>query len=181
MTTICETPQKVWMLCCSACGDTEIVHDYRANVKTSYGGGPWNRISVSYPTREALIEGDGIQPEPCKECGQLFGTSYCEPYKTRLKESGLCFGCTHWMDLLVERDNPSCFRIKGQHFKLGPGNAGGYGGRTFVIERKDGTVITTSDLWHQGVIPGHFLERLPDNASFVERPKPVGHGQGYLS
>ncbi|MFF1625581.1 hypothetical protein [Streptomyces sp. NPDC058272] len=57
--------------------------------------------------------------------------------------------------------------VDGEHFTIGPGDSGGYGGRRFDVEFFDGRKVTTRDLWHQGVIPPKHRERYPDNARFV--------------
>lgn len=111
----------------------------------------------------------------------MFETTYCEPYKSQMLSRKLCFKCNFWHEYSEDASNPRHFVIGSQHYCLGTGNGGGFGGRKFLIQRigcED--IIETKDLWAQGVIPEHFRERLPDTATFVERPKPVGHGQGYL-
>ncbi|MEU7039822.1 hypothetical protein AB0A77_02035 [Streptomyces varsoviensis] len=63
--------------------------------------------------------------------------------------------------------------VDGQHYVIGPGNSGGFGGRRFDIEFFDGRRVTTRDLWSQGAIPPKHRRRYPDNARFVpvEGPK----------
>ena len=43
----------------------------------------------------------------------------------------------------------------------------GYYGREFIILFHDDTYIKTKNLWYSGKIPDEFLERLPDNAIFL--------------
>ncbi|OKI19290.1 hypothetical protein [Streptomyces sp. CB03911] len=61
--------------------------------------------------------------------------------------------------------------VDGEHYTLGPGNSGGYGGRRWEIEFFDGRRQVTHDLWHQGVIPPKWRERYPNNARFVPQPQ----------
>ncbi|TMR92836.1 hypothetical protein [Nonomuraea basaltis] len=44
----------------------------------------------------------------------------------------------------------------------------GFGGHRFDIEFFDGRRVTTTDLWHQGVIPPKWRERYPNNARVVQ-------------
>jgi hypothetical protein len=62
--------------------------------------------------------------------------------------------------------------IGNTHYRLGKngsrrGPYNGFGGRRFDIEFFDGRVVTTYDLWHQGVVPPSFRDRLPDNARWA--------------
>jgi hypothetical protein len=62
--------------------------------------------------------------------------------------------------------------IDNVHYRLGKngsrrGPYNGFGGRRFDIEFFDGRVVTTYDLWHQGVVPPSFRDRLPDNARWA--------------
>ncbi|GGY88793.1 hypothetical protein CP967_31265 [Streptomyces nitrosporeus] len=61
--------------------------------------------------------------------------------------------------------------VDGQHYSIGPGNSGGFGGRRFDIEFFDGRKVTTHDLWSQGTIPPKHRERYPDNARFAPQPE----------
>jgi hypothetical protein len=166
---------------CLAKGDTRSdILDFRP---TFPGGAYWS-ISRGYATREELIEGENIQPEPCCECGQVFGTHYDKGLSNRLVANKTCFTCDFWRGHVHNASNPKSLRIEGQHYWLGAGGGDsrwrGHGGREFTIRRLSGELVVTTDLWHQGIIPPHFRERLPDNAAFVQIPKPIGHGQGFL-
>ncbi|MFB8071104.1 hypothetical protein [Streptomyces californicus] len=61
--------------------------------------------------------------------------------------------------------------VDGQHYSIGPGASGGFGGRRFDIEFFDGRRVTTHDLWSQGTIPPKHRERYPDNARFAPQPE----------
>ena len=186
--------KPVWALCgngqvarivCAPLGSTDM--------QTQYSGGPWTSRSRAYDTEQELIDGDGIKPS-CSECGQPFATkTWCKPYPTLLVSRNLCFHCNHWTEQLPKIDKAGQLRIKGCCYSYNPehpvvkigyndGQFYGFGGRTFLIKRFDNpdVVIETNNLWCGGTVPSHFATRFPDNAEFVETPKPIGHGQGYL-
>jgi hypothetical protein len=61
-------------------------------------------------------------------------------------------------------------RINGQHHIIG--NEGsqhkGCGGRKHIIKFKDGKIVETTNLWHQGEIPEELKNILVDNAEWEE-------------
>jgi hypothetical protein len=117
--------------------------------------------------------------EDCVECHtDYFSIHWNKQTNETLVKNHICFTCNFWREKIEIKDNPSCFRIAGEHYQLG--GEGGFGGREFSIKKASGEIITTKRLWPQGSIPEHFQDRLPDNAEFVETPKAIGHGQGYL-
>jgi len=44
----------------------------------------------------------------------------------------------------------------------------GFGGRRWFIRFHSGRVAVTDSLWHQGLIPDEWRDRLPDNAMFSQ-------------
>lgn len=107
----------------------------------------------------------------CKECGKKIETTFV--HSESLKIMGLCNSCHRWGEL-CNRDRllKDCVRINGKHYIVGPEDDTrrqwrGYGGSKFRIRKFDGGEIVTTNLWHQGDIPDHFRERLPDNAEFA--------------
>lgn len=50
--------------------------------------------------------------------------------------------------------------------KMPPGAFRGFSGRRFWIRFKDGSTLTTNNLWYQGKIPDEFRDELPDTAEF---------------
>lgn len=129
--------------------------------------------SKAYETEAELREARSIHPEPCKECGCPFTLHYAAEVRNVLLEQGICHGCNHWRDQMKRSGG---LVIEGQHYRALPASGGsqGFGGREFSIRKLDtGEVIQTRNLWHQGIIPPHFRDRLPDNAEFVETPKPM--------
>lgn len=102
----------------------------------------------------------------CRECGKPVEDHFVT--SEQLKADRLCFSCDFWMEKVrwAEAGDPKAVRIDGQHFYMSDPTGGmrGYGGREFVFEFFDGRVVSWKNVWHQGVIPEHFRDRLPDNA-----------------
>lgn len=44
----------------------------------------------------------------------------------------------------------------------------GYDGQPFYITFDDGTMIRTTNLWHNGTVPETYKDRLPDNAHWSD-------------
>ena len=118
-----------------------------------------------------------VSPYKCKICEKQESAKYFN--NRRMVDEQLCFGCNFWDEYTYRIDES--IRINGTHYMLGDGKGGGFGGRKFVIKMNDGKIVETNDLWYQGVIPEYFKSKLPDNATFYELPKPIGHGQGFLA
>lgn len=106
----------------------------------------------------------------CHECHEAVERHFSEPIQSEMLERSLCFNCWFWAGYAAKSEKPEHVRINGQHYVIGDesGRDGmrGYGGRRFVINFTDGRSVTTTNLWHQGDIPAHFLDRLPDNATW---------------
>lgn len=122
-----------------------------------------------------------VTPYNCRLCGGHETANYYG--NKRMVDAKFCFHCNFWDELSVKV--ATTIRIEGVHYMNGP-NAkkphqyNGHGGRNFIIKMNSGEVIETCDLWCQGSIPTRFRDKMPDNATFVQIPKPVGHGQGFL-
>jgi hypothetical protein len=175
-----KEPEKFWFLCSNG-KESDIIYAayHEDSIEMSYpDGGKWtSRSGGGCKTKEELIRANQIL-EDCAECHTpYFSTTYYNG--EALKAQHICFSCDFWREKLIIKDNESVFRINGEHYQLG--GEGGFGGRKFTIKRFDTEkVIETNKLWSQGEIPKHFRDRLPDNAEFIETPKAIGHGQGYL-
>lgn len=75
-----------------------------------------------------------------------------------------------WEGQLNDRSNAVV--IDNKHYRIGPEDAKGsrgHGGSRFVIEFNDETVITTTNLWYQGVIPPGLRHKFPNTARFQTR------------
>jgi len=101
----------------------------------------------------------------CNECGKVgYSTSFMDgSTKRKMDELGVCFDCAFWTLQSQRKDQVV---IDGCMYSIGSGGNGGMGGRRFDI-KINGKETTTNDLWHQGTIPYHFKERMPDNAEFL--------------
>lgn len=111
----------------------------------------------------------------CRECGQMDAANYLEPTRSRMIAQQLCFICLFWTDMVPLRADPANARIGGIHYHIGPENdthreLRGFGGNLSIIHFADGREVATTNLWHQGKIPDHFRDRLPDNAAFAKGP-----------
>ncbi len=118
----------------------------------------------------------------CRECGLPADAQYSTAFK-----AGRCFLCNFWADMLSGVNEETRVVVGGTHFIAGAWTAeppaygtekyNGFGGRKFVVGftagPNAGRTLTTYDLWHQGPIPAHFRDRLPDNAVFVENTSAV--------
>lgn len=120
----------------------------------------------------------------CTECGKISEAHYFEETKRRMVDLSLCFECLHWTDLINVKNESRVARIDGNHYmvesdkpKAEPGFLKGFGGTRFEIKFHDGRQVVTHNLWHQGSIPQHFRERLPNNAEFVREI----HGTSYTN
>lgn len=110
-----------------------------------------------------------VKIEKCKECGKSYKGSWMDERARKLEEKQLCFNCSYWSDLIPVRNNAVI--VDGVHYMIGPEDKGGmrgFGGRRFDVVFFNGKRITTTNLWHQGTVPDHFRNRLPDNARFIE-------------
>lgn len=162
-----ERPEWMWFLVGND-DEREIICS-KEFPKMRSSGGKWTSSSGWHSSKEELIAKQGILENLCAECGRIISTNYTEPYKTRLRERGICFSCNHWVDMM---NLPNPIRINGEHYQDGGSGKDwcgfrGFGGRKFVIKMHDGKILKTDNLWTQGKIPTHFRSRLPDNAEFV--------------
>ena len=115
----------------------------------------------------------------CKECAKVVEEkklTYSEALRKQLISRQLCFSCNFWCNRCLGTRSPRSVRVDGRHYWIGNVCSGdkksqGFGGRRFVIRFIEGRKVTTTNLWHQGEIPEHFRERLPDNATFLSYEK----------
>lgn len=129
---------------------------------------------------------DGIKQ--CLNYEHCYGFAGCAKDSTGKIITGyltypdLCTHCDHWQELVEMIDDPQIYsiRIEGRHYQTHknslfrkPGKYNGFGGRKFIIHmfptesNTDGHTFDTHNLWSQGIIPDHFKDKLPNNASFI--------------
>lgn len=74
----------------------------------------------------------------------------------------------YWENQIADRRNAVV--VNHVHHRIGRGNGGGFGGRTFYLRNlESGEVVRTNDLWYQGVIPPIFREQLPNTHEFASK------------
>ena len=149
----------------------EIIQGYR---KMLHEGGKYSHRSYGYKTKEELLAGEGVLTEPCKICGGVVTTKWCEPTKSDLIKHNYCFNCLFWYKIEQTLNNPRRFIIDGVSYWRGENTNDenkfrGYGGRKFKIQRNDSNeIIETTNLWCQGNVSKYFKERIKDNAKFIQ-------------
>lgn len=77
-----------------------------------------------------------------------------------------CSSCAFWL-MRIALANPRTFQANGNSYFIGyeTDYPKGFGGRRWHIEFIDGRApVETDSLWHGGVVPERFRDRLPDNA-----------------
>lgn len=121
--------------------------------------------------------------------------------KSKGDRTDLCHHCFHWHGLVEKRDGePMSVRVNGYHHQIGDEPSEddrvvhstygrlGSGGARHVIGFLDGRPqIISHNVWHQGAIPPHYRDRLPDNARWLHLPATkiveaaarVLHGKGH--
>lgn len=119
-------------------------------------------------------EGASSSDLTCSCCGKPveldeFDIRY--PLVQRMKQERVCFICSFWKDKI---ENPPANReiINGEHYVfhewvLKKEHFLGFGGKPMYILKEDKTVKKSNNVWHQGEIPLHFREQLPDTAKFI--------------
>lgn len=163
-----DSTAKLWFLM-NIKDVNKVVNDTweNANDQTMY---KYTSRSCSYNSMSELIEGEKIQPYPCKECGGIVSTNY--HHNEKMLEKHLCFRCNFWDEKVDIANDPATVRIDGEHYMIAPEdkNIGfkGFGGREFIIQFHDGRKVVSHNLWSQGFIPESFKSRLRDNAVFVK-------------
>lgn len=104
----------------------------------------------------------------CEVCGKEIEKSQ---YMGCVICSGECFQKHFWMEIIKEKDehiviNGECFCDGGNVDNPSYPRFLGHSGRRFWIRFKDGSTLTTNNLWYNGKIPDEFREQLPDTADF---------------
>lgn len=85
-----------------------------------------------------------------------------------------CFSAYFWKCYTKDRDlqnEQNVVIFNNQHYTIGPEHTTGFrgfSGAKVVITFKDGRVVTTTNLWHQGTIPTEFLDLYPENTESMK-------------
>lgn len=86
--------------------------------------------------------------------------------------SSECFHHKFWNDIVNEKDEHLIINGECYYNETNPdGIYRGFGGRGFKIKKFDGTIIQTSNLWHQGTVPEDYKDLLPNNAEWIKERK----------
>lgn len=112
----------------------------------------------------------------CVVCGKEIEKTTTEKDVMNLFQN--CYECNFWHDHIYHRFDENVVRVGGSHYIIAPneeaGIRGSYGQTyriRFISGSMKGKEITTTNLWHQGVIPSRFRSIIPDNAEFIPTPK----------
>ncbi len=104
----------------------------------------------------------------CIVCGKEINRS---KYTNAVLCSSECYHINFWNEKVKGKDNPNIVRIDGTQYFIGDENSNspvrGYCGRKFKIEKFNGQIIETTNLWYNGDIPEEFRSVLSDNAKFI--------------
>lgn len=113
----------------------------------------------------------------CKECGLSKEELAPVNLNGRLYKSfvsnaanNICQGCYYWLRLYESNCiNNKHVIINNNCYYLGDeiSYEKGFGGKKFIIGFMDGRLIETTNLWHNGIVPMHFRDRIKDNAKFL--------------
>jgi hypothetical protein len=112
----------------------------------------------------------------CSVCGKKQNLNeYAFDFSKELKRYVMCFHCHFWM---IDVGASNYVVIEGSAYSIGEekfdGCIGferkGYGGRRFIIKRKNGCIIETTNLWHRGDVSDNFRDKFPDDAVFLKMP-----------
>lgn len=121
----------------------------------------------------------------CQKAPAIAPTPNPDSVRAYAAEHGLCLSCGRWRELVGHRHMNASVRARGQHYWIGEEpteeqlrrspKAFGFGGQPFRIEFTDEDlrirerqIVYTRNLNHQGEIPAHFRDRLPDNAILTQ-------------
>lgn len=165
--------KKYWFFVQKGRNPHQIVYCTITDEEVNINGG--GSRSQGYDTKELLIEGEKILAEPCQICGDYVETNYS--HGSELVKRGICFLCNFWYEIEKTLNDPRRFIIDGEsYWRKDDAPAGtsfvGYGGHEFHIQRiGSNEIITTKNLWHQGVISEAFKTRIPNNAIFINHKK----------
>jgi len=92
-------------------------------------------------------------------------------YSGKVLCSSECFTTNFWNEKVTIAERDDVARINGGHYTVCKENSNshfkGFGGAKFIIKFNNGRIVTTRNLWYQGIIPKEFRKRLPDNAMFI--------------
>ena len=109
----------------------------------------------------------------CSKCGKEYVNHYDGDVSFIMEAENVCFTCAFWIwQHRVDQEGKRKYAIiNGKHYVLDPHTDRnwpvGSCGRVYTIRFHNGETVVCDNLWHQGEIPEHFRDIMPDNAEFV--------------
>jgi hypothetical protein len=165
----------MWYYCSDHRDRYEAIFETDIHPSITPGGNFWTSTSRPYSTLDELVEGECIQPEPCKCCGRLVSAHYVQDVKEEMIRKNLCFECNIWDEREV---NENTMIVDEGMYTVHPmGSTGicgskGFGGALFTFI-KDGKTIESDNVWFGGDVPPEWRHKFPNNASIVQGRVPV--------
>lgn len=165
-----------YYLASKADGFTEIVESMERPKMISEGG-VYSIMSPRYESKQELYSQRNLHNVTCKECFGLIDLKYIESVSQKMIDHGVCHTCLYWTEIINDRKNPNRLFVKGLAYYFKPyrdipsqeKHVLGFGGRIFYIQMSDGELKITNNLWCNGTIKDRFVDRLPDNALFLNK------------
>lgn len=143
-------------------------------------------VAFPGPLWDLLHSGLGLRKHciRCRKCGTFEHTDgYFDEIRDHLERLRFCHSCDFWLQKAkLRRKDPNFCVIAGAAYHIAreeaPGGFRGFGGRKHVIRFFDGRVVTSTNLWFNGEVPGCWRAFLPDTAEFVDRGDPAAVALG---
>ncbi len=109
----------------------------------------------------------------CETCGKDYSEDIAD-LNSDCFNGNNCFICSFWMEKveLAENNDGKSVIVNGDHYRIGsvcPDIGRGHAGNFWAIEFDTGLIIGTRNLWAQGTIDKHFVNKLPNNAKFLTK------------
>lgn len=108
------------------------------------------------------------RPTTCIECGEEIDYVYIEEVSAEMAANSMCFLDNYWRTQQTTERDRAFVTPNYNHYRIEDAEETrirGFGGRTFKVHYLTGEEATTSNLWHQGVIPEHWRDRFPVTAT----------------
>lgn len=125
----------------------------------------------------------------CRECQTIWNPAHYSNNQIAMghRARGLCSTCAFWDDAYRDYLDGKRVVVNANSYTIAREDATGlrgHSGARFRIQYPDGRMIESTNVWHQGQIPIHWRDRMPDTAVFL--PEELSPGleircTGYLS
>lgn len=107
----------------------------------------------------------------CCECGKVERMQWNRTVEMQLRTRRLCYDCNFWEEKLALPGRAVV--VAGCRYGIGSESPSdkahrGFGGQAFLIKFFQGVPfdVFTTNLWHNGEIPKHYQDRMPNTATF---------------